>query len=103
MDNISVTKNEYCIYNDTVYMLIAREAIVSMLDGYTKMLEVETKFGGVFYVPYKEYSGNINQNFKYNIYLDLKLETLLSLKYLKIIFIKIFLILTLNECIMMFI
>ena len=39
MDNISVTKNEYCIYNDTVYMLIAREARVSMLDGYTKVLD----------------------------------------------------------------
>lgn len=72
MDNISVIKNEYCTYNDTVYILIAREAIVSILDGYTKVLEVETKFGGVFYVPYKEYSGNINPNFKYNIYLDLK-------------------------------
>lgn len=64
MDNISVTKNEYCIYNDTVYMLIAREARVSMLDWYTKVLEVETKFGGVFYIPYKEYSGNLNINFK---------------------------------------
>ena len=72
MDNISVTKNEYCIYNDTVYMLIAREARVSMLDWYTKVLEVETKFGGVFYIPYKEYSGNLNINFKNNIYLDLK-------------------------------
>lgn len=41
MDNISVTKNEYYIYNDTVYMLIAREARVSMLDGYTKVLEVK--------------------------------------------------------------
>ena len=72
MDNISVTKNEYYIYNDTSYMLIAREAIVSILDGYTRVLEVETKFGGVFYIPYKEYSGNINPNFKNNIYLDLK-------------------------------
>lgn len=72
MDNISVTKNEYCIYNDTVYMPIAREARVSMLDEYIKVLEVETKFGGVFYIPYKEYSGNLNINFKNNIYLDLK-------------------------------
>jgi len=32
MDNISVTKNEYCTYNDTVYMLIAKDARVSMLD-----------------------------------------------------------------------
>ena len=103
MDNISVTKNDYCIYNDTVYMLIAREARVSILDGYTKVLEVETKFGGVFYVPYKEYSGNINPSFKYNIYLDLKLETILSPELMKIIFVKIFLILTLNECIMIFI
>lgn len=86
-----------------IYMLIAREAIVSILDGYTKVLEVETKFGGVFYVPYKEYSGNLNINFKYNIYLDLKKETLLSSELVKIIFVKIFLILTLNECIMMFI
>ena len=36
MDNISVIKNEYCTYNDTVYILISREAIVSILDGYTK-------------------------------------------------------------------
>lgn len=62
MDNILVTKNEYCIYNDTVYMFIVREARVSMLDEYIKVLEVETKFGGVFYIPYKEYSGNINPN-----------------------------------------
>jgi len=37
MDNISVTKNEYCTYNDTVYMLIAKDARVSMLDWYTRV------------------------------------------------------------------
>lgn len=72
MGDTLVNKNAYYICNDTVYMFIANEATVSLLNNYNKVLEVETKFGSIFCMPYKESKGTFCIDTKYNIYLDLK-------------------------------
>lgn len=75
MDDTVVTKNKFCLCSDTVYMLIAEEASVSLAKDYNKVLEVKTKFGDVFYIPFKEDLDTLYKNVKYNIYLDLKTAT----------------------------
>ena len=59
-------------YNGDVYLLITRGVKASMSKEYDKCLVIETQYRFTFCIPVRKEYSNLNEDLRYNLYLDLQ-------------------------------
>lgn len=66
------TNNRFYEYNGDVYLLITRGVKASMSNEYDKCLVIETQYRFTFCIPVRKEYSNLNEDLRYNLYLDLQ-------------------------------
>lgn len=64
--------NKFYAYNGDVYLLITRGVKASMSKEYDKCLVIETQYRFTFCIPVRKEYSNLNEDLRYNLYLDLQ-------------------------------
>lgn len=66
------TNNRFYEYNEDIYFLVARCVKASMSNEYDKCLVIETQYRFTFCIPVRKEYSNLNEDLRYNLYLDLQ-------------------------------
>ena len=64
--------NKFYEYNGDVYFLVTRGVKASMSKEYDKCLVIETQYRFTFCIPVRKEYSNLNEDLRYNLYLDLQ-------------------------------
>lgn len=64
--------NRFYEYNEDIYFLVARCVKASMSNEYDKCLVIETQYRFTFCIPVRKEYSNLNEDLRYNLYLDLQ-------------------------------